>query len=152
MILLVKGRRKSWKFILQIATGILLAIFALLMFTGINWWLAILISMGCTLPFLVVLATLFLRVLEPDRYFIFDKAWNTFQCKLNAANDSGKVVLELPLNALVKVEGNYDSKSNIEEMILNFNLDNQEEKQILLLRQSGENSTLSDREHLRLFL
>ena len=152
LVLYVKGRRKSWKFVLQIATGILLGLFTLLMLMNMLWWLAILISIGGTLPFLVILAALFLRVFEPDRYFVFDKAWNVFQCKLNVADDTGKVVVELPLNTLVKVEGNYDSKLNVEEMILNFSISDQEEKQILLLRHSGENSTLSDREHLRLFL
>jgi len=152
LVLYVKGRRKSWKFVLQIAAGVLLVLFTLLMLIGIRWWLAILISIGGTLPFLVILATLFLRVFESDRYFVFDKAWNTFQCKLNAADDMGKTIIELPLNTLVKVEGNYDENSNVEEMILNFSINDREEKQILLLRHKGQNSTLSDREHLRLFL
>ena len=150
LVWLVKGRRKSWQFILQIAIGILLVFITLLKLIGLSWWVTILMSLGGTTPFLIVLVALFRRVLEPDKYFIFDKAWNTFQCKLKAADDTGKVVLEFPLTTLVNIEGNYDDKTNIEEMILEF--ESQEQKQILLLRGVGENSTLSDREHLRLFL
>lgn len=152
LVWLVKGRRKSWQFILQIAIGILAVFVILLKLIGISWWLTILMGLGGTTPFLIVLVTLFRRVFEPDKYFVFDKAWNTFQCKLKAAGDTGKIVLEFPLTTLANIEGNYDDKTNVEEMILEFNSQEQEKNQILLLRGFGENSTLSDREHLRLFL
>lgn len=152
LVLYVKGKRKSWRFTLQITGGIFVALFVLFKLIGISWLVTVLISIGATLPFFVILYTLFRRVFEPDRYFIFDKAWNIFQCKIGHLEDEGKTIAQMTLSSLQKIEGIYDSTSNQEKLLLEFTTNEVENTQIVLYNAPGKESTRSDQEHLKLFL
>lgn len=152
LVLYIKGGRKSPKFVLQIGISIILVLFILLKLIGINWLVATLIAIGGALPFIIVLAALFLKVYEPNRYFIFDKGWNLFKGMKYALNEQGKTSVEAPLSSLIKMEGVYSEEQDNEMLLLEFKLDGEGKRQVVLYSAPGKDSLLSDKEHIRLFL
>lgn len=148
LVLYIKGRRRSLGFVLKIGGLIMVMLFVLLILIGINWLLALLMAIVGALPFVIVLATLFLRVFKPSRYFVFDKAWNLFQYKRFALDDKGEKIFETSLSNLSKIEEVYNESTTLEQLILTF----EPLHTITLCEAPNKDSTIADKEHILLFL
>lgn len=148
LVLYIKGRRKSLSFVLQVGGLIMLLLLVLLILIGINWLVAILMAIIGALPFVIVLATLFLRVFKPSRYFVFDKAWNLFQYMRFSLDDKGEKIFETSLSNLNKIEEVHNENTGLEQLVLEF----APSHTITLCEAPEKGSTTPDKEHILLFL
>ncbi len=148
LVLYIKGRRKSLGFVLKVGALVMVMLCVLLVLIGINWWLALPLAIVGALPFVIVLATLFLRVFKPSRYFVFDKAWNLFQYTRFALDDKGEKIFETSLSNLSKIQEVYNETTNLEQLILEFDPPHT----ITLCEAPEKESTTADKEHILLFL